>query len=176
MSSRMPQRNQLIELFTPVVSAAGYDLEDVTIKDVGRQCQLRVVIDRDGGVILDDVAEISRALSDALDAAQGIMGQPSYVLEVSSPGVKRPLVELRHWRRAAGRLAKVSVTDQGTIEGRIVRVDGETVVLEVAGVEREIAFHTLGPGQIVLEFKRSDADSESAGKSQKFSDQEGETP
>jgi ribosome maturation factor RimP len=88
-------------LLRPVVTAAGLDLENVRITAVGRRRLLKVVVDGDGGVTLDAITEISRALSAELDA-NGAMGEAPYTLEVSSPGAERPLTEPRHWRRAAG--------------------------------------------------------------------------
>src|SRR5918992_1978983 len=125
----------------PVVEAAGYDLEEVTVTPAGKRSVLRVVVDADGGVSLDDVATISRSVSATLDASD-VMGSGPYVLEVTSPGVDRPLTEPRHWRRAAGRLVRAPLTAGGQIEGRVVSADGEAVVIDVAdapGAHREPA-------------------------------------
>ena len=86
------------ELLEPVVESAGYDLEDVTVTPAGKRSLLRVVVDADDGVSLDDVATVSRTVSAALDTSD-VMGSGPYVLEVTSPGVDRPLTEPRHWRR-----------------------------------------------------------------------------
>ena len=103
-------REHLLELLAPVVADTGYDLEDVTVTSAGRRSLVRVIVDADGGVDLDAVADVSRAVSDALDAdaATPDFAGP-YVLEVSSPGVDRPLTEPRHWRRAVGRLVQVQI-------------------------------------------------------------------
>ena len=82
------------------------DLESVRVGSAGRRRLLRVVVDADGGVALDDIALISRDLSARLDET-GAMGETAYTLEVSSPGVDRPLTQPRHWRRAVGRLVRV---------------------------------------------------------------------
>ena len=109
-------REHLMEVLAPVVSATGHDLEDLTVTAAGRRSLVRVVVDADGGIDLDAVADISRAISDALDAEAGdapggaAFAGP-YVLEVTSPGVDRPLTEQRHWRRAVGRLVEVGVGD-----------------------------------------------------------------
>src|SRR6059058_4887589 len=107
-------RQRVRDVLEPVVAGAGYDLEDVTVTAAGRRSVVRVVVDRDGGVDLDAVADISRVLSEALDA-DDVMGEAPYVLEVSSPGVDRPLTQPRHWRRAAGRLVTVTVADEGSV-------------------------------------------------------------
>ena len=102
----------------PVVTAAGYDLEELTVSRAGRRHVVRVIVDGDAGVNLDAVAEVSRAVSRALDEAEEASGDlvaGEYQLEVSSPGVDRPLTEPRHWRRNAGRLVKVGVKVPGTV-------------------------------------------------------------
>lgn len=99
-----------------MVVAAGYDLEDLSVTRAGRRYVVRVIVDGDGGVSLDAVADVSRAVSKALDAAEergGELISGEYQLEVSSPGVHRPLTLPRHWRRNVGRLVKVTVTGSG---------------------------------------------------------------
>ena len=100
---------ELAALLNPVVEEIGLDLEDVAVTRVGHRAEVRVLVDRDGGVSLDDVAVVSQAISTVLDlpAADAILGEQPYVLEVSSPGVDRPLVHPRQWRRATGRLVRV---------------------------------------------------------------------
>ena len=103
---------KLERLLAPVVRAAGLDLESVRIGSAGRRRLLRVVVDADGGVSLDDIALVSREASTRLDDT-GAMGEAPYTLEVSSPGVDRPLTQPRHWRRATGRLVQVPLTGPG---------------------------------------------------------------
>jgi ribosome maturation factor RimP len=138
-----------------------------------------VVVDADGGISLDDVATVSRTVSAALDDS-AVMGAGPYVLEVTSPGVDRPLTEPRHWRRAAGRLVRASLTSGGQIEGRVVTADEEAVVIDVVptggsgttrrqaparGSEmtretapRRLALSELGRGRVLVEFRRDDGD------------------
>ena len=94
---------RITRVLEPVVRSAGVDLESVKVAAAGRRRVLRIVVDADGGVSLDDIALVSRELSAALDDSV-VMGDQPYTLEVSSPGVDRPLTERRHWRRAIGRL------------------------------------------------------------------------
>ena len=93
-------RAALLRLLEPVVAEAGFDLEDVLVTPAGKRRQVRVIVDGDGGVSLDDVAVVSQRVSAALDDSAA-MGSGPYVLEVTSPGVDRPLTQPRHWRRAA---------------------------------------------------------------------------
>ena len=144
---------RLAELIEPVVAAAGMDLESVRMSVAGRRRLLRIVVDGDRGVSLDDAADVSREISAMLDEVNAL-GEVAYTLEVSSPGVDRPLTEPRHWRRAVGRLVKVKVTGEGTVEGRILAADADGVTLDLAGGERRFGQGELGAGAIQIEFGR----------------------
>ena len=144
---------RLAELIEPVVAAAGMDLESVRMSVAGKRRLLRIVVDGDRGVSLDDAADVSREISAMLDEANAL-GEVPYTLEVSSPGVDRPLTEPRHWRRAVGRLVKVKVTGEGTLEGRILAADADGVTLDLAGGERRFGQGELGAGAIQIEFGR----------------------
>jgi ribosome maturation factor RimP len=102
--------SRIADAIWPVIHASGMDLESVRVTAAGRRRLLRVVVDSDRGVSLDDAAAVSRELSLVLDSTS-VMGDFPYTLEVSSPGVDRPLTDPRHWRRAVGRLVQVTVTD-----------------------------------------------------------------
>jgi ribosome maturation factor RimP len=154
MGSASP-RDHLMKLLEPVVSAEGLDLEDVTVTQAGKRRLLRVIVDRDGGVSLDDVADVSQAVSTALDA-DDVMGQTAYTLEVSSPGVDRPLTEPRHWRRAAKRLVKAEMRDGTVVEGRVLAADESGVDLDVAGATRRLDYEDLARGRVQVEFRRID--------------------
>ncbi|MEU4544273.1 ribosome maturation factor RimP [Nonomuraea dietziae] len=146
-------RDHLMKLLEPVVATAGLDLEDVTVSRAGKRSLLRVVVDKDGGVTLDDIAEVSQGVSDALDGDDS-MGQSPYTLEVSSPGVDRPLTEPRHWRRAAKRLVKAELRDGGLVEGRIRGADESGVEIDVDGAPRRIDYQDLTRGRVQVEFRR----------------------
>ncbi len=165
----------LERLAGPVVRAAGMDLEEVQLIPVGRRRVIRVVVDTSGGVGLDDIALVSQALSAELDAT-GCMGDLPYTLEVTSPGVDRPLTAPRHWQRSVGRMVKVTVTGPGragvaggagpvsgaavtakrTVSGRIMAADDAGVVLDIGGEQRGFGFSELGPGKVQVEFRRDD--------------------
>jgi ribosome maturation factor RimP len=151
----------LAGVLEPVVQAAGMDLESVRVGSAGRRRLLRVVVDADGGVALDDIALISRDLSARLDET-GAMGETAYTLEVSSPGVDRPLTQPRHWRRAVGRLVQVPqdvrAGQAGPIEGRVIAAGETGVTLEVSGEHREFGYAELGPGRVQVEFGRPEGD------------------
>jgi ribosome maturation factor RimP len=148
-------RAHLMKLLEPVVSAEGLDLEDVTVAQAGKRRLLRVIVDRDGGVSLDDVADVSQAVSAALDD-DDVMGQSAYTLAVSSPGIDRPLTEPRHWRRAAKRLVKAELRDGTVIEGRILAADDDGVDLDVEGAGQRLDYQDLTRGRVQVEFRRFD--------------------
>jgi ribosome maturation factor RimP len=138
----------------PVVSGAGFDLEDVSLSRAGRRHVVRVLVDADGGINLDDVAVVSREISAALDEAEESGGEVlagEYQLEVGSPGVDRPLTLPRHWRRNVTRLVAVN-----GVTGRVTAADDEGIVLDVDGRPRELTYAELGPGKVQIEFKRMD--------------------
>lgn len=135
----------------PVVESAGYDLEDLTVSRAGRRDVLRVVVDSDSGVDLDAVAEVSRLISKALDTEDGSFDGPPYTLEVTSPGVDRPLTQPRHWRRNIGRL--VAVTAGGSpLTARIAAADDAGVTLRTDGGAQDWEYAQLGPGKVKVEF------------------------
>jgi ribosome maturation factor RimP len=157
----LPDGDRLTRLLEPVVHALGMDLEGIKVSAAGRRRLLRVVVDADGGVSLDAIALASRELSARLDGATE-MGDLPYTLEVSSPGVDRPLTERRHWRRAVGRLVVVPLAGQhasqvegngaARAEGRIASTSDRGVTLDCDGELREFAYAELGPGRVQVEF------------------------
>ena len=142
-------RDRVREALLPAVTGAGFDLEDVTVGTAGRRQIVRVVVDRDGGIDLDAVAEASRVIAAVLDDSE-VVGAASYTLEVTSPGVDRPLTEPRHWRRAAGRLVAA-----GAVTGRIVGADDDGVTIDVGGTQKHFGYDELGAGRVQVEFARA---------------------
>jgi ribosome maturation factor RimP len=149
---------KLAGLIEPVVAAVGMDLESVRMTVAGKRRLLRIVVDSDQGVSLDDAAEVSRDISAVLDASQAL-GEVPYTLEVSSPGVDRPLTEPKHWRRARGRLVRVKVAGEGSVEGRLLAADADGVTLDTvlngrANGERRFPYADMGAGSVQIEFGR----------------------
>ena len=148
---------RLSELVRPEVAAVGYDLEALTVTAAGKRSVVRVIVDKDGGVTLDDVADVSRTISDVLDRVDeddpSLLGT-TYVLEVSSPGVDRPLTEPRHWRRNVRRLVTAVAREGSPVTGRLVAADDDAVTLEVDGQERLLPLVGLVRGEVQVEFAR----------------------
>ncbi|MEU3193682.1 ribosome maturation factor RimP [Streptomyces sp. NPDC006992] len=174
------QSERLRGLLEPLVSKRGLDLEEIDVTPAGKRRVLRVVVDADDGVQLDTCAELSRACSEVLDESDAMGGAP-YVLEVTSPGADRPLSELRHYRRAVGRLIKAQLTEAaggGELTARLTAVDDEGLDLEVPGVKgrkptaRRLAFEEIAKARVEIEFNpkaaeqrrmSADGDAEAAG-------------
>lgn len=157
MTAQAASRARLLQVLDPAVTATGFDLEDVSVSPAGKRRVVRVVVDRDGGVDLDDVADVARAVSDLLDAKPDLV-DGAYVLEVTSPGVDRPLTQPRHWRRAHGRLVKVTLADE-TVTGRITASTDTDVTLDVEGAPRTLLQAEVTKAVVQVEFSKQEADS-----------------
>ncbi|SOD64655.1 ribosome maturation factor RimP [Streptomyces zhaozhouensis] len=153
------QIDRLRELVQPLATEHAMDLEEVKITTAGRRRVLQVVVDTDEGVGLDACAELSRQISEALDA-DDLMGGDTYVLEVTSPGAERPLTEPRHYRRSVGRLLWLRPHQGADVVARLVAVDEEGVDVEVPGEKgrkatpRRFAFSEIAKARVELEFNR----------------------
>jgi ribosome maturation factor RimP len=147
-------RDDLLRLLAPVVAAHGYDLEDVVITPAGKRRMLRVIVDKDGGVDLDDVARVASSVSGTLDTTDTMGGTP-YVIEVTSPGVDRPLIQPRHWRRAVERLVTVGIAGVGERTGRVLATDDDGVELDIDGTPTRVPWVDLAPGRVQVEFNRA---------------------
>jgi ribosome maturation factor RimP len=147
-------RDTLLSTLEPVVTASGFDLEEVVVTPAGKRRVLRVVVDKDGGVDLDDIAGVSTSVSATLDESNA-MGAVPYVLEVTSPGVDRPLTLPRHWRRATERLVRVDIAGIGSDRTvRVVTADDDGVLLDIDGAEQHVVWADLGRGRVQIEFNR----------------------
>ena len=153
--STAPTPDSLGQVLAPTASTLGLDLEGVTVSTAGRRRLVRVAVDKDSGVTLDEIAEATRLFSRDLDE-DDVMGEQAYTLEVTSPGLDRPLTAPRHWRRNVGRLVKVTDGDGRTLEGRIVRSDDEQAALEVDGSERVVRYTQVVKARIQVEFNRKE--------------------
>jgi len=138
-------------LAVAAVEGAGLVLEDVIVVPAGRRSVVRVIVDLPdgavGGVPLETVAAASQAVSSALDASD-VMGASPYVLEVSSPGVERPLTLRRHWSRARGRRVSAALAAGGVVAGRLTTVDDAGITVDGVGYP----WSRLGVGRVEIEF------------------------
>jgi ribosome maturation factor RimP len=142
---------ELRGVLEPVVAAAGFELDELDVHQTGRRQTVRLVVDSDAGVGLDDIAALSRAASAELDGHEHLVGG-AYTLEVTSPGVDRPLTAPRHWRRAHLRLVRVRPHAGGAFEGRVGAAGDESVVLLVDGALREVRYADVAHAAVEVEF------------------------
>ena len=159
----------------PVMAPLGLQLEDVNISPAGKRRVVRVVVDSDLSVLdpadgtspieplsLDQISEATLAVSEALDASNAL-GDIPYLLEVSSPGVGRPLTRPDHFRRNVGRLVELRHADM-TTTGRLLDVNTEVLVLEVPATKRtpvgtrSVPWSDVHKGLVQVEFKRTEPD------------------
>ncbi|MEV4320240.1 ribosome maturation factor RimP [Actinocrispum sp. NPDC049592] len=134
------------------VDAAGFELEELEVQRAGRRSLVKVVVDADSGIGLDEVADVSRTVSGVLDGHDHVLGGP-YTLEVTSPGIDRPLTKPRHWRRNRLRLVKVRAGEE-TFTGRVGDTDEDGVQLLVGGQLRRLEFAAVNHAVVEVEFKQ----------------------
>ena len=174
-SARLPTRKQVIELLDGEFARAGYDVEDVVINADARPPKITVIADSDDGLDLDAVAELSRSASELLDRIDPDPNRDArYVLEVTSPGVDRPLVTEKHYRRARGRKVEVTLSDGSRLIGRLGEVADDVVRLVVAErgrqryTVRELPLGGIAKAVVQVEFSPPDQrELELAGQSSK---------
>ena len=146
-------RDRIEAEITGPLGAMGLDVEAVEVTPAGKRRVLRVAIDQDGGVTLDDVADATREVNRVLDDSD-VMGEMPYTLEVTSRGVDRPLTLARHWRRNEDRLVKITLVEGGEVTGRIVSSAEESVTLDVEGSTREVPYADIAKAVVQIEFNR----------------------
>jgi ribosome maturation factor RimP len=148
--------NNLTELLTPAVTRAGFVLEEVTVTPVGKRRLVAVVVDcEDRNPSLDEVTVVSKEVSSILDNYTQ-MGEMPFTLEVTTPGIDRPLTLVRHWKKNRGRLVKITPKTGEKYIGRIASVKENSVVIEIKGKESEVSFEEISRAQIEVEFNRKE--------------------
>lgn len=145
----MALRDQIFELVEPLISKAGLVLEEVQVQTPGKHRFVTVIVDSETGLNLDQVTDASRLVGEAMDGAS-FMGDAPYTLEVTSPGVDRPLTSPRHWRKNVDRLVKIIKLDGEICKGRISSSTEEEVTLDCCTV----AFADIKRATIEVEFNR----------------------
>lgn len=153
--STAPIRDRLVEALEPVVEAKGLDLEEVDVTQAGRRRLVRVMVDKDGGVTLDEISEATRSVSAHLDDHDVLDEQP-YTLEVTSPGTDRPLTQPRHWSRNVGRLVKVTPHVGEPVTGRIMAAGDSAANLDIDGSDLEVAYSDVAKALVQVEFNRKE--------------------
>ena len=129
MTTGLPSQTQVIELLGEEFARAGYEIEDVVIDSRARPPRITVIADGDTALDLETIAALSRSASTLLDGLDSIRDR--YVLEVSSPGVERPLTSEKHFRRARGRKVELELSDGSELTGRVGETRRDAIVLVV---------------------------------------------
>lgn len=149
-------RDRLAQVLTEPLAGSGLDVEAIELTPAGRRRLLRVAVDKDGGVTMDDIADATKEVSRLLDESD-VMGESPYTLEVTSPGTDRPLTLPRHWRRNQSRLVKVTTSDGSTLTGRVRGSDEHSATLDVDGTERVLPYSEVAKARIQIEFNRKES-------------------
>lgn len=156
----MSLTQSITDLITPAVAEAGFFLEEVQIASPGSHRIVTCVVDGPTPLNLDQVTVASRVISEILDSAE-FMGETPFTLEVTSPGVDRPLTQPRHWTKNLSRLIKVTLSDGAVIIGRLTEFDevSAKLVENIKGriKEHKVAFADIKRAVVEIEFNRKDA-------------------
>ncbi len=147
----MALKDQIFELVDPIVNGAGLVLEEVQVQTPGKHRFVTIIVDSETGLNLDQVTDASRLIGEALDTAN-FMGETPYNLEVTSPGVDRPLTAPRHWRKNIDRLVKVTKIDGEVFKARILAAEDDHVTLD----NGQINYAEVKRAIIEVEFNRKD--------------------
>ena len=155
----MALTDQITELIEPAVSAQGFFLEEVQLVSPGKHRIVTCIVDGEAALNLDQVTSVSRAISELLDESP-IMGDTPFTLEVTSPGIDRPLTKPRHFAKNQDRLLKVTKTDGDVVTGRILSNTDSDVTLTVdikkESVEVVVAYADIKRAVVEIEFNRKD--------------------
>jgi len=152
----MTLASNLTELLNPAVTRAGFVLEEVSVTPVGKRRLISVVVDCENrNPSLDEVTVVSKEVSSILDTYSQL-GEMPFTLEVTTPGIDRPLTELRHWKKNIGRLVKITPNTGEKYVARIKEVLPREVVLELKNQESKVQFSDITRAQIEVEFNRKE--------------------
>jgi ribosome maturation factor RimP len=155
----MALKDQISELVTPAVTQAGFYLEDVHVATPGSHRIVTCIVDGDSSLNLDQVTTVSRVISELLDEAT-FMGETPFTLEVTSPGVDRPLTAPRHFKKNVDRLLKVIKVDGSEVIGRILSNTDQDVTLSVTAKkesrEEVVVLVDIKRAVVEIEFNRKD--------------------
>ena len=153
--------DQISQLVTPAVEAQGFFLEEVQLVSPGKHRIVTCIVDGETSLNMDQVTSVSRAISELLDEAP-FMGETPFTLEVTSPGVDRPLTKPRHFAKNHDRLLKVVKLDGDVVIGRIAANSENEVTLTVTDKKEVkdvvVAFSDIKRATVEIEFNRKDGD------------------
>jgi ribosome maturation factor RimP len=145
----MSNKEQVAAVITPAIEALGFYVEDISITSAGRRSMLTVIVDGDTHLSLDQVTVATKAISEIVENLPTLGNNP-FTLEVTSPGLDRPLTKPRHWRKNKDRLIKIVLNDGKEITGRIKDSTNDEVIVD----EQKLAFVDIKRATLEIEFKQ----------------------
>jgi ribosome maturation factor RimP len=145
----MSNKEQVAAVITPAIQALGFYVEDISITSAGRRSMLTVIVDGDTHLSLDQVTVATKAISEIVENLPTLGNNP-FTLEVTSPGLDRPLTKPRHWRKNKDRLIKIVLNDGKEITGRIKDSTDDEVIVD----EQKVAFIDIKRATLEIEFKQ----------------------
>jgi ribosome maturation factor RimP len=145
----MSNKEQVAAVITPAIQALGFYVEDISITSAGRRSMLTVIVDGDTHLSLDQVTVATKAISEIVENLPTLGNNP-FTLEVTSPGLDRPLTKPRHWRKNKDRLIKIVLNEGKEITGRIKDSTNDEVIVD----EQKLAFVDIKRATLEIEFKQ----------------------
>lgn len=144
----MPLNEVISAAIRPTIEASGNYLEELTITTAGKVKILTVIVDSDSHLNLDQITGVTKEISEIVEGLAEL-GENAFTLEVTSPGIDRPLTKPRHWRKNFDRLVKITMTSGKDIEGRI----GEATEATVLVGDQKVSFEDIKRAVLEIEFK-----------------------
>ena len=144
----MPLNEDISAAIRPIIEASGNYLEELTITSAGKVKILTVIVDSDSHLNLDQITAVTKEISEVIEALEEV-GDSAFTLEVTSPGIDRPLTKPRHWRKNFDRLVKITMTSGQDIQGRIGKATETTVSIG----DQKVSFEDIKRAVLEIEFK-----------------------
>ena len=144
----MPLNEDISAAIRPIIEATGNYLEELTITSAGKVKILTVIVDSDSHLNLDQITTVTKEISEVIENLEEL-GDTAFTLEVTSPGIDRPLTKPRHWRKNLDRLVKITMISGQDIQGRI----GEATETVVLVGDQKVSFEDIKRAVLEIEFK-----------------------
>ncbi len=144
----MPLNEDMSAAIRPIIEASGNYLEELTITSAGKVKILTVIVDSDSHLNLDQITAVTKEISEVIETLEEL-GDSAFTLEVTSPGIDRPLTKPRHWRKNFDRLVKITMTSGQDIQGRI----GKATETTVSVGDQTVSFEDIKRAVLEIEFK-----------------------
>lgn len=145
----MGKKEEISAVITPALTSLGFYLEDLNITSAGKRSLLTVIVDADRHLSLDEVTVATKAISEIVENIPAL-GSTPFTLEVTSPGIDRPLTKPRHWRKNINRLVKIVLLDGSQITGRIKQAGESAATID----ESVINYLDIKRANLEIEFKQ----------------------